>query len=220
MRPSIHVRFTVKELTSSPLAGSKAHCQELTKILYAETSLNEDSRIPTVLRRNPRLFFQVFEQERKKKRADAVAAPGGSGVASRSMVAVPGTLGAAPDSGCDGQGSRLTARAEGQGDGDDTVFVKVSVTKNGVTLKTKSIPFCTSFQQMTTNVKHAFSLPASTTFMLYYMDQAKAQILWFLFVFDTNKLWSAFGLSGGILNRVKAGFQIMCRNGLFDWAFC
>ena len=188
MRPSIHVRFTVKRLTSSPTAGSKAHCQELTKILFAETSLNEDSRIPTVLRKDPRMFFQVFEQERKKKTTVAGAAPESSDVASRSMAAVPGTLGTAPDSGCDGQGSRLTARAEGQGDGDDTVFVKVSVSENGVNLKTKSIPFCTSFQKMTTNVKRAFSLPASTRFMLYYMDQAKAHILCFLFVFDANKL--------------------------------
>ena len=179
MRPSIHVRFTVKMLTSSPTAGSKAHCQELTKILFAETSLNEDSRIPTVLRKDPRMFFQVFEQERKKKTTVAGAAPESSDVASRSMAAVPGTLGTAPDS---------VARAEGQGDGDDTVFVKVSVSENGVNLKTKSIPFCTSFQKMTTNVKRAFSLPASTRFMLYYMDQAKAHILCFLFVFDANKL--------------------------------
>ena len=155
MRPSIHVRFTVKRLTSSPTAGSKAHCQELTKILYAETSLNEDSRIPTVLRRDPRLFFRVFEQERKKKTTDA---------------------GAAPDSGCDGQGSTLTTPAEGQDDGDDALFVKVSVSKNGVILKTKSIPFCTSFEEMTANVKRAFSLPASTTFMLSHRDQAKDQI--------------------------------------------
>ena len=167
MRPLIHVRFNVNKLTSSPTAGSKAHCQELTKILFAETSLNEDSRIPTVLRRDPRLFFQVFEQERKKKTTEAGAAPG--------------TLGAAPDSGCDGQGALLTAPAEGRDYGGDALFVKVSVSKNGVDLKTKSIPFCTSFQEMTANVKRAFSLPVATHFMLYCRDQAKDQILWFLF---------------------------------------
>ena len=156
MRPSIHVRFNVNKLTSSPTAGSKAHCQELTKILYAETSLREGAQIPAVLRRDPRLFFRVFEQERKKKTTEAGAAPG--------------TFDAVPDS------------AEGRDYGDDTIFVKVSViSENGVNLKTKSIPFCTSFQEMTANVKRAFSLPVATHFMLYCRDQAKDQILWFLF---------------------------------------
>ena len=204
MRPSIHVRFTVKRLTSSPTAGSKAHCQELTEILYAETSLNKDSRIPTVLRRDPRLFFRVFEQERKKKTTDAGAAPR--------------TLGAAPDSGCDGQGSTLTTPAEGQDDGDDALFVKVSVSKNGVILKTKSIPFCTSFQKMTANVKRAFSLPVATHFMLYYRDQSKDQILWFLFSL-TEQALIGFWIIWWNMNRVQAGFQTMCLDGLFDWAF-
>ena len=192
MRPSIHVRFNVKKLTSSLTAGSKAHCQELTEILYAETSLNKESRIPTVLRRDPRLFFRVFEQERKKKTTDAGAAPG--------------TLRAVPDS------------AEGQGDGDDIVFVKVSVSENGVNLKTKSIPFCTSFQKMTANVKRAFSLPVATHFMLYYRDQSKDQILWFLFSL-TEQALIGFWIIWWNMNRVQAGFQTMCLDGLFDWAF-
>ena len=171
MRPSIHVRFNVNKLTSSPTAGSKAHCQELTKILYAETSLREGAQIPAKLHRDPRLFFQVFEQERKKKTTEAGAAPG--------------TLGAAPDSGCDGQGALLTAPAEGRDYGGDALFVKVSVSKNGVDLKTKSIPFCTSFQEMTANVKRAFSLSAATHFMLYHMDQAKEQISLGFYLFLT-----------------------------------
>ena len=142
-------------LTTSPLAGSRAHCKELGDLLFESSTLKDSDRIPTTLRRNPKMFFEIFEKEKAKMAAAAgpaetaaAVAPGAAGAPTASPAAssaVPPTSATPAGQPPEVAGSRL--------------LVKVTYTKDGLVVKTKRVQMAKTFNDMIASLRVAFGVP-------------------------------------------------------------
>ena len=161
-------------LTTSPLAGSRAHCKQLGDLLFESSQLSADDRIPPSLRRNPKMFFEIFEKERNKHRVIGGEAAAPATAAAGTLVARAGAGDLPPHPAArpaqpateavntSAAGAALPLedlpRHTALEDAPPRALIKVVYCKDGLMVKTKRIALATSYTEMLDSLRAAFEI--------------------------------------------------------------
>ena len=172
----------MQRLTSSPKVGTRAHGRELAEALFAETSFTKESMIPAALRKNPAMFFEMFEHERRKRKhaavdtAAAAAAIEATTAAAAAAVRKEATAAAAAAAAVRKEATAAAADALAAdapapvAAAPRPVYIKVTMPTMG---KSKRVPFQTSLEAMNATLKEAFGIPKRIHLVLRYRDGAE-----------------------------------------------
>ena len=145
---SVFPRFSLVALTTSTLAGSRAHCEQLVDALFECSALKVGDRIPASVRRNPKMFFEIFKKERAKMSRNLASSAGQASATEAASEHIGGVL--VP--------SATVAASQ-------LPLVKVAF-KGGRVVKTKRVPLVGSFRGMVEALRDTFGIAATLTIKL------------------------------------------------------
>ena len=167
-------------LTSSPNRGKVAHQEELIKEVMLLTGTNPEARIPTNLRRSPKMFFAMWETLRSK--AQKMIAMGTANVATEKA---PMLLSSAANARVEetvkpsvstASGS-LASSSNGPDDVTNNNFMLASLVVGGNVVKTKRICVLICLSFLKTAAISTFDLPEDSDLAFEVLDH-NAQDVW------------------------------------------
>ena len=176
---SLSTRY-IAMLTSTPNQGKVAHREALIKEVCFLTGTSPEARIPTNLRRNPKMFFAFWEKLRSK--AQTMIATGTANVATEkvpvllSSVANAQVEEMAKPSMSTAIGS-LASSSNGPDDVTSNNFMLASLVVDGKVIKNKRIHVPTCFSSLKTMAISAFQLPEHSD-LAFEVGNHNAQDVW------------------------------------------
>ena len=166
-------RYTVSMLTSAANQGKVARRDELVKEVCWLAGVTVDASIPPSLRRNPRLFFEMWEKLRDKARKMITEANNKLPASAASRADT--LLASAVADGSHNPGLSEVCESEASSAaGSSAKFMLAYLTVNGKILKTKRISMPDSLSSLRDGAVSTFALPLESD-LAFEVLEAKTQ---------------------------------------------